>query len=241
MNATCSAHARPDNPLGLRWIALALFLHVGFFSSSRFWTPDRVEALVPQTIQVSLIEMEAPPSEEAPAPLPPMPPPVPEPPRPRPVVAPRPTPRPEPTPETPTPLPEAPTEAPAAPAPPVAESAPASNAAANNASSASENSGAPLVEARFDASYLHNPKPPYPARSRQLREEGTARLRVHVLADGKADQVEVQRGSGFTRLDESARMTVLRWRFIPGRRGGAAVASWVIVPIHFRLDDLEQP
>jgi protein TonB len=233
----------------LRWFLLALFLHIGFFSSSRFWTPDRIEARVPESIQVSLIEMEAPPSEEPPAPLPPAPPipppPVPEPPRPKPVVAPRPTPRPEPTPEIPTPLPEAPTEAPAVPAPPVAESVPTSNAAANNASSASENSGAPsgasLVEARFDAAYLHNPKPPYPGRARQLREEGTVRLRVHVLSDGKADQVEIRRGSGFARLDESARMTVLRWRFIPGQRGGEAVASWVIVPIHFRLDDLEAP
>ncbi|MDR2032969.1 MAG: energy transducer TonB [Azoarcus sp.] len=224
MNATCSAYARPDNPIGLRWFLLALFLHIGFFSSSRFWTPDRIETRAPESIQVSLIEMEAPPSEEPPAPLPPAPP-IPQPPKPEP----RPTPRPEPAPEAPTPLLEAPTEAPAAPAPPVPESAPASNAAANNASSASENSGAPsgasLVEAKFDAAYLHNPKPPYPGRARQLREEGTVRLRVHVLSDGKADQVEVQRGSGFTRLDESARMTVLRWRFVPGRRGNEAVAS----------------
>ncbi|MDR0716499.1 MAG: hypothetical protein LBF50_03660 [Azoarcus sp.] len=42
--------------------------------------------------------------------------------------------------------------------------------------------GAPLVEARFDAAYLHNPKPPYPAASSRLREEGTVRLRVRPTA-----------------------------------------------------------
>jgi protein TonB len=72
-----------------------------------------------------------------------------------------------------------------------------------------------------------------------LREEGTVRLRVHVLPDGRTDQVDIRGSSGFPRLDESARMTVLRWRFIPGRRGSEAVASWVIVPIHFNLDQLE--
>jgi protein TonB len=250
-----------DSP-GLIWFVLALFLHGALFFSTRFWSQSETRPRVEETIQVSLIEMEAPPSEEPPAPLPPALP-RPQPPRPRPpkpVVAPRPIPRLAPAlpaPEPPMPLPEAPPEMPAVPAPPAPAPAPESapNAAstsddsstadaASSGASASDSSstanaapsGASLVEARFDAAYLHNPKPPYPAHSKRLREEGTVYLRVHVLSNGKTDQVDIRRGSGFARLDESARMTVLRWRFVPKQRGNETVASWVIVPIRFNLE-----
>lgn len=92
-----------------------------------------------------------------------------------------------------------------------------------------------LVEARFDADYLANPKPPYPSASRRLSEAGTVLLRVHVGADGQAHKVELKRSSGFARLDQSALETVAQWRFVPARRGSTAVTSWVIVPIVFSL------
>ncbi len=92
-----------------------------------------------------------------------------------------------------------------------------------------------LVEARFDADYLSNPKPPYPRASRQLGESGTVYLRVHVGADGQAMKVELKTSCGFQRLDQSALETVARWRFVPAKRGNSAVASWVVVPIVFAL------
>lgn len=93
----------------------------------------------------------------------------------------------------------------------------------------------PLIEARFDADYLSNPKPPYPMQSRRLGEEGVVRLRVHVGPDGQALKVEIKVGSGYPRLDQSALDTVARWNFIPARRGATPVASWVVVPIVFSL------
>jgi periplasmic protein TonB len=93
----------------------------------------------------------------------------------------------------------------------------------------------PLVEARFDADYLSNPKPRYPLASRRLNEAGTVYLRVHVGSDGHANQVELKTSSGFHRLDQSALKTVAEWRFVPARRGSKTVASWVIVPIVFTL------
>ncbi len=93
----------------------------------------------------------------------------------------------------------------------------------------------PLVEARFDADYLSNPKPRYPLASRRLNEAGTVYLRVHVGSDGHANQVELKTSSGFHRLDQSALKTVAEWRFLPARRGSKTVASWVIVPIVFTL------
>jgi protein TonB len=96
---------------------------------------------------------------------------------------------------------------------------------------------AALVPARHDADYLRNPAPVYPTTSRRLRESGEVLLRVEVTADGEARMVEIERGSGHARLDEAARRAVAGWRFIPARRGDAAVGSRVLVPIVFRLDD----
>ena len=90
--------------------------------------------------------------------------------------------------------------------------------------------------ARFDADYLHNPKPVYPPLSRRLGEEGKVLLKVRVTAQGTAEQVDIQTGSGYARLDAAARDAVLRWRFVPARRGDEPVAASVIVPITFALD-----
>lgn len=90
--------------------------------------------------------------------------------------------------------------------------------------------------ARFDADYLRNPAPPYPAMSRRLREQGKVFLRVRVTPEGAAGDLEIKTSSGSARLDASALRTVRHWRFIPARRGGAAVASWVVVPIIFKLE-----
>lgn len=91
------------------------------------------------------------------------------------------------------------------------------------------------TEAGFSADYLHNPAPAYPPPSRRNGEEGRVLLRVRVSADGQAEAVDIQHGSGFPRLDDAARETVANWRFTPARRGAQALASTVIVPITFRL------
>ena len=90
---------------------------------------------------------------------------------------------------------------------------------------------------RFDANYLDNPKPPYPALSRKLNEQGRVLLRVNVAADGSATEVQLHTSSGHSRLDDSALATVRRWRFVPARLGQEAVAAWVLVPIAFTLKD----
>ena len=92
-----------------------------------------------------------------------------------------------------------------------------------------------MTEARFDADYLSNPKPPYPPASRRLGESGTVYLRVHVSEEGKALKVDLKKSSGFDRLDQSALDTVAQWRFVPARRGSSPVASWVVVPVVFSL------
>ncbi len=88
---------------------------------------------------------------------------------------------------------------------------------------------------RFDAAYLDNPAPIYPALSRRMREEGRVVLRVFVEASGRSGQVEIQASSGSPRLDQAAQDAVSRWKFFPAQRGAEAVGAWVLVPIVFNL------
>lgn len=93
----------------------------------------------------------------------------------------------------------------------------------------------PMQAPRFDADYLHNPAPPYPRVSRDLGEEGRVLLRVQVDESGRALQVLVDTGSGFSRLDRAAREAVQNWRFVPAKRGNQPVSGWVKVPVVFEL------
>ena len=95
-----------------------------------------------------------------------------------------------------------------------------------------------VVPPRFDAAYLSNPAPAYPGASRRMGEEGRVLLRVQVGADGRPTDVSIAKSSGFSRLDDVARETVLRsWRFVPARQGDQAVAGAVKVPIDFTLSN----
>lgn len=94
---------------------------------------------------------------------------------------------------------------------------------------------APVTAARYDADYLNNPAPAYPAVSRRLGEEGRVLLRVNVSAEGKVLAVELKKTSGFERLDEAARNAAAKWRFVPAHQGNTAITSWVEVPIQFSL------
>ena len=87
-----------------------------------------------------------------------------------------------------------------------------------------------------DAEYLQNPKPPYPAISKRLNEQGTVLVNVFIGADGRAQKGDVKRSSGFDRLDQSALATVLKWRYVPGKRAGVPEAMWFTVPIEFVLN-----
>ncbi|MDW3204243.1 MAG: TonB family protein [Alphaproteobacteria bacterium] len=81
------------------------------------------------------------------------------------------------------------------------------------------------------------PTPPaYPPVARRRNEEGTVVLRALVSPGGDTQRIEIWQSSGFYRLDDAARAAVEDWHFEPARKSGLAVASWVQVPIRFRLD-----
>jgi len=75
----------------------------------------------------------------------------------------------------------------------------------------------------------------YPRDALLRGEHGTVLLRVLVGTDGNVQQIEIDKSSGSHSLDNAARVTVAKWKFKPGMRGGIAYAAWALVPISFKL------
>lgn len=88
---------------------------------------------------------------------------------------------------------------------------------------------------RFGVSYLNNPQPLYPPISRRMGEQGRVLLKVLVNANGDAETVDLDTGSGFERLDQAAMDAVKKWRFIPAKRNNQPLSAYVLVPISFSL------
>ena len=88
-----------------------------------------------------------------------------------------------------------------------------------------------------NADYLQNPKPAYPALSQRLNEQGTTIVRVLIGSDGVPERADISKSSGFARLDSAAVSTALRWRYVPGKRGGVPEAMSFDVPIKWSLTE----
>ena len=132
----------------------------------------------------------------------------------------------------PAPAPNAPTGV-ATPQPALA---PAPIAAVASGAPAGPTAAAAVQLPSSDASYLQNPKPPYPPVSRRLNEQGKSVIRVMIGIDGLPKDATVAKSSGFDRLDQAALTTVMRWRFVAGKRGGIPEAMWFNVPINWVLE-----
>ena len=88
----------------------------------------------------------------------------------------------------------------------------------------------PMVES---VEYVRAPAPVYPRESSRRREHGTVLLRVLVDPSGRAAQVQVERSSGYERLDVAAREAVQKALFRPHEVNGVAQAAQVLIPIEF--------
>lgn len=203
-------------------VAGAVAIHAAAFALLAAVVPAEQVAEFVRPLAVRVIESAPPASEAPPKPLPPV---VQQKPL-RPVAPP-----PEVVTPAPVPVPQAFTAS--------AQAAPAASAGAPAAVSPAPTfatAPASVSPPRFDAGYLNNPKPPYPATSRRRGEEGKVVLRVHVTPEGRSAAIEVKASSGHERLDAAAREAVAHWRFVPAQRGDEPVAAWVVVPIVFSLE-----
>ena len=215
---------------------------VGLWALNNGLLQRAIEVVVPAEI---LAEMVAPPPPPA-APPAPVPEPITQPPPPVPVkprVAPAPAPRPKPAPR-PAPAPQPLTARDPAPSAPAMEAAPP--APAPQPAPPPPPAPAPpappapevVVQPSYNAAYLNNPPPAYPAMSKRLGEAGRVIVRVLIGPDGRAQDARIQRSSGFDRLDQIALETARdRWRYRPQTRNGVAEAKWFDVPLNFTLDN----
>jgi protein TonB len=88
----------------------------------------------------------------------------------------------------------------------------------------------PMVES---VEYVRAAPPVYPKESQRRREHGTVLLRVLVDSLGNPAQIQIERSSGFERLDTAAREAVQKFLFRPHEVNGVAQPAQVLIPIGF--------
>lgn len=84
--------------------------------------------------------------------------------------------------------------------------------------------------------YLRAPQPEYPPAAKRRGDQGLVVLRVLVNEKGIAEQVEVQKSSGFPSMDEAGKRAVLHALFKPYIDNGKATPVYALIPINFQLD-----
>ncbi|WP_175948646.1 energy transducer TonB [Burkholderia pyrrocinia] len=164
----------------------------------------------------------------------------PAPPKPTPRVKPKVEPKPtqkavKPTPQpvaqspSPTPVPAAadPTPAPAAPAP-------AAPAATPGPARETMQVSAPKNVSALSCNFV---KPTYPSMSRRRGETGTAYVHFIIGVTGKIESVQLQKSSGYPRLDEAALDATRASTCPPYIENGQAIRAAHTLPFNFTLDD----
>jgi TonB family protein len=79
-------------------------------------------------------------------------------------------------------------------------------------------------------------KPEYPLASIRLEEEGTVTLKFLVGTDGTVTESQVERSSGFRRLDEAARIAFSKCIYTPSKLTGKLVQGWLTVNHKWELN-----
>ncbi len=225
-------------------LVVVVLLHLLAFWAIQAGLARDISRQLPQVVQAILLqETPSPPLpkiEPTPIPLPPPPKPQPTPPPP-PTVTPAPPPpvaAPSPAPAAQVPQVEvavAPSTAPKQAITAVASSAPQATPA-STASPAAPSRPAPPVRTPASVSAAQCEKPEYPSASRRMEEEGTVSLRFLVGVDGKVIQSEIEKSSGFKRLDEAARAGLSKCRFQPAMVDGKPEQAWASMKYAWRLE-----
>ncbi len=186
-----------------------------------------VEMVVPVEVLAQIIE--------PPKPVPPPPQPVipKEAPPPKPEIAKQPPKPPVPQTQAPPPILAVETAAPAAPAPvQVAPPTPILPPSVPVAAVATPSPVAvPVATAKVlpstDADDLYNPNQRYPRMSQTMGEQGTVMVRILIGANGLPLKAELQKTSGFERLDQAALDFVMQSRYKPGTLSGKPTEMWM--------------
>lgn len=114
-------------------------------------------------------------------------------------------------------------------APPAATPAPRRSATMPPSAAGGHDASTVIAEAQYRRQTL----PVYPPRARELGQQGTVILHALVATSGLPQEIRVASSSGHRLLDRAAVSAVRDWEFVPTRRNGAPVQSWVRVPVKF--------
>ena len=121
--------------------------------------------------------------------------------------------------------------APPTPLPPIAQAEPkADEPIAEHSPAAAD----PALN--HDAVVIHREPPEYPSSALRKQQSGTVTLRVTVDANGKPEDIKVERGSGTWSLDRAAKKAVSKWSFSPKIENGVAVSSELLIPVDFKAE-----
>jgi len=82
-----------------------------------------------------------------------------------------------------------------------------------------------------------NCKPPvYPPESLRIQESGTVQLRFRIDLEGKVLESNVEKSSGYNRLDEAARSALSECQFKPAMVDGKPEASWASLRYVWKIE-----
>jgi len=84
---------------------------------------------------------------------------------------------------------------------------------------------------------LKKVEPAYPHRARHLSVSGKVVVKFLVEADGHVSKPSILEAKPEGYFEENALEAIRRWRFKPGYSRGKAVATWVTLPVQFRLTE----
>lgn len=82
---------------------------------------------------------------------------------------------------------------------------------------------------------IHKVEPDYPQMAKKMGISGRVVLKFLVRTDGSTGKASVVESNPPGVFDRSALDAVEKWRFKPGRFRGSVVATWVVLPVQFRL------
>lgn len=207
-----------SSPVAARWLGIALVLAVHGLA---LWALLAQRLLpLPEEATTLMVNFIAPPAPQQTAPKP-----APKPTEPRPL--PQPAPR-QLVAEAPVLSPAEPVAPAPPPAPPVEVAPPAPPQPLPQ--------GPVALGGELSVVCPERQAPAYPSQSRRLGETGKVVLRVTLDERGSVARANVERSSGYPRLDEAALGAVRGWRCTPARRNGQPVEATALQPFNFVLE-----
>jgi len=78
-------------------------------------------------------------------------------------------------------------------------------------------------------------QPQYPARALRMGQEGVVWLHVLINESGSRQDIKIHKPSQYALLNQAAIKAVKKWTFSPNLINGRAAASWVEIPIEFKI------